>query len=58
MNTFANQVHERLYGYNPYLFEIAKMVREGVMMRWEGLGRFSESPPISQINLFKVRLGL
>ncbi|MFQ5433182.1 MAG: hypothetical protein ACE5EN_11845, partial [Nitrospinota bacterium] len=31
LNGLANQIHEDRYGYNPYAFEIAKMVREGVM---------------------------
>lgn len=58
LNAFANQVHESLYGYNPYVFEIAKMVREGVMDREEGIKRFSEETPLELINFAKERLDI
>lgn len=58
LNAFANQVHEKLYGYNPYVFEIAKMVREGAMTKEDGLKRFSEAAPSEQAELVKGRLGL
>jgi 3'-phosphoadenosine 5'-phosphosulfate sulfotransferase (PAPS reductase)/FAD synthetase len=37
LNTFANQVHIEKYGFHPYAFEIAGMVRTGIMPREEGL---------------------
>src|SRR3990167_3423006 len=58
MNAFSNQVHEKMYGYNPYVFEIAKMVREGVMTREAGLKKFRETVPAEQIDIVKERLGL
>lgn len=58
LNAFANQVHEKSYGYNPYVFEIAKMVREGIMAREDGLIRFKEGTPLVQINTIKERLGI
>lgn len=58
LNAFANQIHERSYGYNPYVFEIAKMVREGVMKREEGLKRFNEAAPVAQIKDVKIKLGM
>jgi tRNA(Ile)-lysidine synthase TilS/MesJ len=58
MNAFSNQVHEQMYGYNPYVFEISKMIREGVMNREAGLKKFSESVPKEQIDLVKERLGV
>jgi hypothetical protein len=36
LNAFANDVHIRRYGFHPYVWEIANMVREGVMTRDEG----------------------
>lgn len=56
LNAFANQVHERSYGYNPYVFEIAKMIREGVMNREDGIKRFSENVSGELIDLVKERL--
>ena len=58
MNAFSNQVHEKMYGYNPYVFEIAKMVREGVMTREAGLKKFRETVPAEQIDIVKERLGI
>jgi hypothetical protein len=36
LNAFANDIHIRRYGFHPYVWEIANMVREGVMDREEG----------------------
>ncbi len=58
LNTYANYVHQQQFGYNPYAFEIAKMVREGVMSREEGLGRFEDPPQSEQLNIIKRRLGI
>jgi hypothetical protein len=58
LNVFANDVHKRLYGFNPYVFEIAKMVREGVMTREFGLKRFDESTSLDQIHSIMERLGI
>jgi len=57
LNAFANQVHEKSYGYNPYVFEISKMVREGVLTRQDGLRKFSEESSSVQIDIVKKRLG-
>jgi tRNA(Ile)-lysidine synthase TilS/MesJ len=37
LNAYANQVHRERYCFHPYVWEIANMVREGVMSREEGL---------------------
>lgn len=37
LNAYANQVHRQRYSFHPYVWEIANMVREGVMTREEGL---------------------
>ena len=46
LNAYANQVHRKKYGFHPYVWEIANMVREGVMSREEGLGKIE--PPEDQ----------
>ena len=43
LNAFANHVHRSKYGFHPYVWEIANMVREGVMSREEGLSKIE--PP-------------
>ena len=43
LNSFANQVHINKYGFHPYAFEIAGLVRSGVISREEGIEKI-ESP--------------
>ncbi len=43
LNAYANQVHRQRYHFHPYVWEIANMVREGVMSRAEGLEKIE--PP-------------
>jgi hypothetical protein len=37
LNAFANQVHLERLKFHPYVWEIANMVRQGVMPRAEGI---------------------
>jgi tRNA(Ile)-lysidine synthase TilS/MesJ len=37
LNAFANHIHRERYGFHPYVWEIANMVRCGVMSRPEGI---------------------
>ena len=39
LNGFANQIHETQYGFNPYIFEISHLVRQGKISRQEGRER-------------------
>jgi hypothetical protein len=39
LNAFANDVHIKRYGFHPYVWEIANMVREGIMTREEGYAK-------------------
>lgn len=39
LNAYANQVHRQRYNFHPYVWEIANMVREGIMSREEGLAK-------------------
>lgn len=48
LNAYANQVHIRRYGFNPYAWEIANMVRSGVMTRAMGLEKIN-SPEDSRM---------
>jgi hypothetical protein len=37
VNCLANNHHINMYGYHPYVWEIANMVRQGTMSREEGM---------------------
>ena len=43
LNAFANQVHRKRYDFHPYVWEIANMVRTGVLSREEGVEKIE--PP-------------
>ena len=43
LNSYANFMHMKQYGFNPYIMEIAGLVREGYMTREEGLIKLSKS---------------
>lgn len=58
LNAFANDVHERRYGFHPYVWEIANMVREGVMSREEGRRKFEQEVPPEWLAPVRERLGL
>jgi len=58
LNAFANQVHIDRFGFNPYAYEIAEMVRIGYMTRKEGLDRLSQPLPAEQIKHVKRTLGI
>jgi hypothetical protein len=46
LNAFANDVHIKRYGFHPYVWEIANMVRLGVMTRSEGYEKiYGEQSP-------------
>lgn len=56
LNSYANYIHERDYGYNPYSLEIASLVREGFMTREEGLKRLTMPGRASVISYVKNEL--
>ena len=58
LNAFANQVHRERYGFHPYVWEIANMVRAGSMTRLEGLEKVEEPEDAGMVNYAKNGLGL
>lgn len=56
LNSYANSIHIRDYGYNPYCLEIANLVREGFLTREEGLKKLSMSGEETVINFVKNEL--
>jgi tRNA(Ile)-lysidine synthase TilS/MesJ len=58
LNAFANQCHLERHGFHPYVWEIANMVRQGVVSREEGIEKIY-SPQISdQVQYAREKLGL
>ena len=58
MNAFANQTHIKQFGFHPYAFELAGLVRMGVMSREEGLKRLNEPSNEVVIAEVKRKLGI
>ncbi len=56
LNSYANSLHIRDYGYNPYCLEIGNLVRKGFLSRDEGLKKLTESGKDSVINYVKSEL--
>ena len=59
LNSFANNVHIEKHGFHPYVFEIAGMVRTGVMPRTEGMDKIYQVKELdNSVALVKNKLGL
>ena len=58
LNAFANAVHLKKYGFHPYVWEIANMVREGIMAREDGYRKIYQEPSQALINIAKDKLGI
>jgi len=58
LNAFGNDVHLRRYGFHPYVWEIANMVRQGVMGRQEGYDKIYQDQSPEFVNMAKRKLGL
>ena len=58
LNSFANQVHIKKYGFHPYAFEIAGLVRAGILTRDEGIKKIEAPQDEKTIKCVKNILGL
>jgi len=58
LNAFANQVHRRRYDFHPYVWEIANMVRTGVLSREEGIEKIEPPENSGMVNYSQKELGL
>jgi len=56
LNAYANMVHMEQFGYNPYTFELAKLVREGALGREDALSRLTTRHNEKILELVKRRL--
>ena len=58
LNSFANLVHKQRFGFHPYAFELAKLVREGYLERQEAVKRLNAPEDQNTVGLVKRKLGL
>lgn len=58
LNAFANEVHIRKFGFHPYVWEIANMVRQGVMSREEGYDKIYKGQRGELVRAGRERLDL
>jgi len=58
LNAFANQVHMERWGFHPYAWEIAGIVRAGGLTREEGLAKITEPPNPDLVARVRKDLGL
>ena len=58
LNSFANQAHIDKYGFHPYAFEVAGLVRSGVLTRKEGIEKVEAPQDSGTIEQVKRKLGL
>jgi len=56
LNSYANRIHMESFGYNPYVFELAKLVREGYMDRGEAIERLETEQNEDMIAYVERRL--
>lgn len=58
LNAFANEVHIKRFQFHPYVWEIANMVREGVMNRDDGYKKIYGAQSPELLKVAQERLGL
>jgi tRNA(Ile)-lysidine synthase TilS/MesJ len=58
LNSFANHVHQREYGFHPYALEIANLVRGGYMTREAGLAKLNSAPDQGVLAYVRQQLGI
>jgi tRNA(Ile)-lysidine synthase TilS/MesJ len=58
LNALTILRHKELYGYHPYAFELAKLVREGMMSRADALERLERPPDPEVVAAVRKKLGL
>ncbi len=56
LNAFANDVHIKRYGFHPYAWEIANMIRQGVMSREEGYQKIYQEQPKKLVKFVEEKL--
>jgi hypothetical protein len=58
LNSFASLIHTQQMGYNPYVMELAGLVRGGYMDRKEALDRLEIAPALPVVAAVEAKLGV
>ena len=58
LNALANHIHKKKFGFHPYAWEIAGIVRSGSMPREEGIEKITQEENPAMVKLAAERLGL
>jgi hypothetical protein len=58
LNSFANTVHKKQFGFHPYAFELASLVRQGHLERSTALARLQEEERAGLVGTIRTMLGL
>jgi len=58
LNAFANQCHLERHKFHPYVWEIANMVRQGIMSRADGIEKIYSPQNPSMVDYARKKLGL
>ncbi len=58
LNAFANQVHLQRWGFHPYAWEMAGIVRAGGISREQALAKIHEPPSGQLVESVRAKLGL
>jgi len=58
LNSFANTVHKKRFGFHPYAFELAGLVRQGCIERSAALARLQEEENSGFVGAIRTMLGL
>ena len=56
LNAYANDIHLTKYRYHPYVWEIANMVRDGIMARDEGYTKIYSKSPSALVRFARQKL--
>jgi tRNA(Ile)-lysidine synthase TilS/MesJ len=56
LNSFANIIHKKHFSFHPYVFEIAKLVREGFVDREKALKKINKSEKQETVEKVKEKL--
>lgn len=56
LNSFNVAEHEERHGFNPYAYEVSRLVREGYLTRAEGLRRLRARVPAAVVRAVRERL--
>jgi tRNA(Ile)-lysidine synthase TilS/MesJ len=58
LNSLANVMHKDKHNYHPYVFELAKLVREGYLDRNDAIAKLNEPERPETLKFVKKKLGI